>query len=58
MPLGKLSGSHAVINKLKKMGYEVADDQIKDIYQRFQKIADHQKIVSETELVNMMQQIG
>lgn len=58
LPLGKLSGSHAVINKLKKMGYEVADDQIKDIYQRFQKIADHQKIVSETELVNMMQQIG
>ncbi|GAX00809.1 2-isopropylmalate synthase [Secundilactobacillus silagei] len=50
LPLGKLSGSHAVMSKLHKMGYDVDRDDMKIIFPHFKNKADHTDIVSEDDL--------
>ncbi|WP_125710331.1 2-isopropylmalate synthase [Companilactobacillus zhongbaensis] len=57
LPLGKLSGSHAVMTKLQNMGYQVDKDDMKRIFPRFKHVADHSSIVSEEQLRNIMNQI-
>ncbi len=57
LPLGKLSGSHAVMTKLQKMGYQVDKEDMKRIFPRFKHVADHSSIVSEEQLRNIMNQI-
>ncbi|EJF00882.1 2-isopropylmalate synthase [Liquorilactobacillus mali] len=57
IPLGKLSGSHAVIVKLEELGYEIDKDITKDIFAKFKSIADNQAIVSDKDLVQMMDEI-
>ncbi|APX71283.1 2-isopropylmalate synthase [Companilactobacillus allii] len=58
LPLGKLSGSHAVMAKLQKMGYEVDKDTMKIIFPKFKAVADHTNIVSENDLEYIMQEVN
>ncbi|MDN2452775.1 2-isopropylmalate synthase [Lactobacillus sp. UCMA15818] len=57
IPLGKLSGSHAVTVKLEEMGYEIDKNTTKDIFIKFKSIADNQSIVSDDDLVQMMNEM-
>lgn len=57
IPLGKLSGSHAVTVKLEEMGYEIDKNTTKDIFIKFKSIADNQSIVSNDDLVQMMNEM-
>ncbi len=54
LPLGKLSGSHAVMAKLNRMGYKVDRDDMKVIFPVFKDWADHTDIVSESDLKEIM----
>ncbi|MCP0885931.1 2-isopropylmalate synthase [Ligilactobacillus sp. WILCCON 0076] len=56
IPLGKLSGSHAVAVKLDEMGYHVTKDEMRSIFPIFKKVADNQPIVTEKELQQIMVQ--
>ncbi|KRM13011.1 2-isopropylmalate synthase [Paucilactobacillus suebicus] len=57
LPLGKLSGSHAVMTKLNKMGFDVDRDDMKKIFPIFKNKADHTAIVGEDDLRNIMKQV-
>ncbi len=48
--LGKHSGRHALQKKIKDMGYELDKDSLEKAYQRFLKIADKKKDISERDL--------
>ena len=58
IPLGKLSGSHAVIAKIKQLGFQVKDSQVAIIYEHFQKIADHERLVTNDQLMAIMKEIA
>ncbi len=47
--LGKLSGRHAVREKLREMGYELSDEELERVFARFKELADL-KEVSEADL--------
>lgn len=55
LPLGKLSGSHAVMNKLNEMGYQVDRKMMGDIFPMFKAIADETDLVTPDEMIAMMQ---
>lgn len=57
LPLGKLSGSHAVMAKLNQMGFDVNRESMKQIFPIFKDKADHTAIVSEDDLREIMKQI-
>ncbi|KRM61595.1 2-isopropylmalate synthase [Paucilactobacillus vaccinostercus DSM 20634] len=57
LPLGKLSGSHAVMAKLHAMGFKVDREEMKEIFPIFKDKADHTSIVSEDDLREIMKQI-
>ncbi len=48
--MGKHSGRHALQKKLKDMGYELDKDSLEKAYQRFLKVADKKKDISERDL--------
>lgn len=56
LPLGKLSGSHAVMDKLNYIGYNVDRGDMRILFPRFKAIADQTKLVSDAELHEMMQE--
>lgn len=58
LPLGKLSGSHAVMVKLNEMGYHVDKAQMKHIFPAFKAIADEQPIVHEADLHKIMKNVS
>ena len=58
LPLGKLSGSHAVMVKLNEMGYHVDKAQMKHIFPAFKAIADEQPIVHEADLNKIMKNVS
>ena len=58
LPLGKLSGSHAVMMKLQNMGYQVDRNDMKQIFPRFKNVADNTSIVSEEQLKNIMREVN
>ncbi len=55
LPLGKLSGSHAIMVKLSEMGYSISRDDMAYILPIFKKIAEKTNIVSDDEIKKMMQ---
>ncbi|MCC7666435.1 2-isopropylmalate synthase [Liquorilactobacillus satsumensis] len=55
LPLGKLSGSHAVMTKLRQMGYSVEREGMQQIFPIFKNKADHTAIVSEADLREIME---
>ncbi|WP_170606090.1 2-isopropylmalate synthase [Ruegeria arenilitoris] len=54
LPLGKHSGRAALREKLSTLGYEVGDNQLKDIFVRFKELADRKKEVFDDDLIALM----
>ena len=56
LPLGKHSGRAALRAKLKELGYELADNQLNDIFVRFKDLADRKKEVYDDDLIALIRQ--
>ena len=54
LPLGKHSGRAALRAKLKDMGIEVGDNQLKDIFVRFKDLADRKKEVYDDDILALV----
>ncbi|MEL7167435.1 MAG: 2-isopropylmalate synthase [Pseudomonadota bacterium] len=54
LPLGKHSGRAALRAKLEELGFEVGDNQLKDIFVRFKELADRKKEVLDDDLIALM----
>jgi 2-isopropylmalate synthase len=54
LPLGKHSGRAALRDKLETLGYEVGDNQLKDIFVRFKELADRKKEVFDDDIIALM----
>jgi 2-isopropylmalate synthase len=53
--MGKHSGRAALRSKLKELGYELADNQLMDVFTRFKSLADRKKEVFDEDLIALMQ---
>ena len=56
LPLGKHSGRAALRAKLSEMGYDLADNQLKDVFVRFKDLADRKKEVFDDDLLALVTQ--
>src|SRR6056297_87424 len=54
LPLGKHSGRAALRDKLKELGTEVGDNQLKDIFVRFKELADRKKEVFDDDILALV----
>ena len=52
--MGKHSGRAALRDKLRQLGFEVGDNQLKDVFVRFKELADRKKEVYDDDLVALM----
>jgi len=52
--LGKHSGRAALRSKLEELGYELGDNQLKDVFVRFKELADRKKEVYDDDLIALM----
>jgi len=52
--MGKHSGRAALRSKLRDLGYDLADNQLKDVFVRFKELADRKKEVYDDDLVALM----
>ncbi|XP_068315484.1 2-isopropylmalate synthase 2, chloroplastic-like [Pyrus communis] len=48
--LGKLSGRHALRNRLAELGYELENDQLATIFERFKAVAEQKKSITDADL--------
>jgi 2-isopropylmalate synthase len=53
--MGKHSGRAALRAKLSELGYELGDNQLKDVFIRFKALADRKKEVYDEDLIALMQ---
>ncbi len=53
--MGKHSGRAALRAKLKELGYEMGDNQLRDVFVRFKALADRKKEVYDDDLVALVQ---
>ena len=53
--MGKHSGRAALRSKMKELGYELADNQLADVFVRFKALADRKKEVFDDDLIALMQ---
>ena len=56
LPLGKHSGRAALRAKLAELGFDLADNQLKDVFVRFKELADRKKEVFDDDLMALMSQ--
>ncbi len=54
LPLGKHSGRAALRSKLEALGYDLVDNQLKDVFVRFKDLADRKKEVYDDDLIALM----
>ncbi len=54
LPLGKHSGRAALRDKLETLGFDVGDNQLKDIFVRFKDLADRKKEVFDDDIIALM----
>ncbi len=54
LPLGKHSGRAALRAKMDELGYELADNQLADLFVRFKSLADRKKEVFDEDLIALM----
>jgi 2-isopropylmalate synthase len=54
LPLGKHSGRAALRDKLRQLGFEVGDNQLKDVFVRFKELADRKKEVYDDDIVALV----
>jgi len=52
--MGKHSGRAALRAKLEELGYELGDNQLKDVFVRFKALADRKKEIYEDDLIALM----
>jgi 2-isopropylmalate synthase len=52
--MGKHSGRAALRAKLKELGFDLADNQLNDVFVRFKALADRKKEVFEDDLIALM----
>ena len=52
--MGKHSGRAALRSKLKNLGFELADNQLNDVFVRFKSLADRKKEVFDDDLIALM----
>ena len=52
--MGKHSGRAALRSKLKNLGYELADNQLNDVFVRFKELADRKKEVYDDDLIALV----
>lgn len=50
MVLGKHSGKHAFVDRLKSLGYTLDDQTIEEAFEKFKKLADKKKVVSDWDI--------
>jgi isopropylmalate/homocitrate/citramalate synthase len=48
--LGKLSGRHAVKDRLKELGYEISDEKFNDIFSRYRELTKDKKRITDADL--------
>ncbi|MGB8621513.1 MAG: 2-isopropylmalate synthase [Paracoccaceae bacterium] len=53
--MGKHSGRAALRAKMKELGYDLGDNQLKDVFVRFKALADRKKEVYDDDLIALMQ---
>ena len=58
LPLGKHSGRHALRAKMTDLGFDLADNQLNDVFVRFKALADRKKEVFDDDLIALMQDQG
>lgn len=56
--LGKLSGSHAVMQELQNIGFDVSKEEMKKIFPVFKSAADHKAIIDDNDLKIIMKRVG
>jgi 2-isopropylmalate synthase len=56
LPLGKHSGRAALRAKLSELGFDLADNQLKDVFVRFKDLADRKKEVFDDDLMALVYQ--
>ncbi|MGR3659675.1 MAG: 2-isopropylmalate synthase [Paracoccaceae bacterium] len=56
--MGKHSGRAALRSKLADLGYDLADNQLKDVFVRFKALADRKKEIFDDDLLALMQDAG
>ena len=54
LPLGKHSGRAALRDKLHNLGFDVGDNQLKDIFVRFKELADRKKEVFDDDIIALV----
>ena len=54
LPLGKHSGRAALRAKLQELGFDLADNQLKDLFVRFKDLADRKKEVFDDDLIALV----
>lgn len=54
LPLGKLSGRHAFLTRMKELGYDLAEEEGNAAFKRFKVLADKKKNVTEEDLLALM----
>lgn len=54
MVLGKHSGKHALREKLESMGYELTDEELESVFQRFKTMADKKKNITGSDLESLV----
>ncbi|WZY77523.1 hypothetical protein YC2023_023907 [Brassica napus] len=52
--LGKLSGRHAVKDRLRKIGYEISDEKFNDIFSRFRELTKQKKRITDADLIALV----
>ncbi len=50
MVLGKHSGKHAFEDRIRELGYVLAEDELDDAFQQFKELADKKKIVADRDI--------
>jgi 2-isopropylmalate synthase len=51
LPLGKLSGRHAFVEKMKQLGYQFDAEETNALFKRFKELADKKKQVTDQDLL-------
>ncbi len=55
LPLGKLSGRHALRDKLKRLGYTLTEDDLNQVFARFKDLADRKKHIFDEDLESLVE---
>jgi 2-isopropylmalate synthase len=52
--LGKHSGRHALRVRLQELGFDLNDEELKDVFARFKRVAEKKKVVADADLVALI----